>query len=159
MRGGALRGTRQGRCVTKAQRIAREMWVREKNRSANEKKKKKDVPADCGVAPRVHERKGAARADSRRGGGTLKGAARMRKEGTPTRVCKREGPLCTCERRERSARKEKKKKKKKSNQKNKLKRERRRARGVERRIANETRGDVASRHAPGPGEEGGIVPE
>ena len=46
------------------------------------------------------------------GGGTLKGAARMRKEGTPTHVCKQEGPLCTCEKRERSARKEKKKKKK-----------------------------------------------
>ena len=48
---------------------------------------------------------------------------------------------------------------KKKINKNKLKRERRRARGVERRIANEARGDVASRHAPGPGEEGGVVPE
>jgi hypothetical protein len=36
-----------------------------------EKKRKKNVRADCGVAPRVRERKGAARADSRREGDPL----------------------------------------------------------------------------------------
>ena len=58
--------------------------------------------------------------------------------------------------REGSSQREKKKKEKKLNQKNKLNGN---ERGVERRIANEARGDVASRHAPGPGEGGGVVPE
>ena len=85
------------------------------------KKKRKDIRADCGVAPRVHERKGAACADSRRGGGDPQGRRVDEKRGDPYRVCKREGPLCTCERRGAVSEKRKKKKEKKSNQKNKLK--------------------------------------
>ena len=75
------------------------MWVREKNWSANEKrrKRKKMYKLTAASCLTFVSRK-AQHAQIQEEGGTLKGAAWMRKEGTPTRVCKQEGPLCTCER-------------------------------------------------------------
>jgi hypothetical protein len=89
----------------------------------------------------------------------------LRKEGTPTRICKREGPLCTCERR--GAVSEKKKKRKRRTRKGK----RRRAWGAsqsETRVTSQAqagkggcpspraRHEATSRHVPGPGGEGRV---
>jgi hypothetical protein len=72
----------------------------------------------------------------------------LRKEGTPTRICKREGPRALVREGERSAKKEKKKKKRRTR-----KGKRCRAWGASQ---SETLGDVASRHVPVPGGEGWV---
>ena len=85
---------------------------------SEEKKKRKDEPADCGVTPWVHERKGTARADSTKGfqcackgkGGFSREKERKRKEKdepggkgaareTPHSRLHKRGLLCTCEKR------------------------------------------------------------
>ena len=74
----------------------------------------------------------------------------MRKEGTPARVCKREG--CA---EKRGAVSEKRNK---TNQKKKIEK----GSSVERGVwngASRTRRKTTLHHAPGPGEEGGVVPE